>query len=67
VAASVVPFLTRAEGVVYLAGALVLGIGLVTACVLDLKARGWTARLFRYTLLYMAAIFVLLGIGIFVR
>jgi protoheme IX farnesyltransferase len=67
VAASVVPFFTHAEGVVYLAGALVLGIGLVAVCVLDLKASGWTARLFRYSMLYMAALFVLLGVGIFVH
>ncbi|MDQ6743511.1 MAG: heme o synthase [Candidatus Dormibacteraeota bacterium] len=67
VAASVVPFFTHAEGVVYLTGALVLGIGLVAVCVLDLKASGWTARLFRYSMLYMAALFVLLGVGIFVR
>jgi heme o synthase len=65
VAASVVPFVTHAEGVVYLAGAAVLGVGLVAVCVLDLKASGWTARLFRYSMLYMAALFALLGIGIF--
>ena len=67
VAASAVPFFTHAEGWVYLAGALVLGIGLVTVCVLDLKESGWTARLFRYSMLYMAALFVLLGIGTFVH
>jgi protoheme IX farnesyltransferase len=65
VAASLVPFATHAEGVVYLAGAAVLGVGLVAVCVLDLKASGWTARLFRYSMLYMAALFALLGIGIF--
>jgi protoheme IX farnesyltransferase len=66
VAASTVPFFTHVEGTVYLAGALVLGIGLIALCVLDLKASGWTPRLFRYSLLYMAAIFTLLGVGIFV-
>ena len=42
-----------------------MGIGLVAACVLDLRSSGWTARLFRYSMLYMAALFCLLGIGIF--
>jgi protoheme IX farnesyltransferase len=65
VGASVVPFFTHAEGLVYLTGAAVLGVGLVSACVLDLKATGWTSRLFRYSMLYMAALFALLGIGIF--
>jgi len=65
VAASLVPFFTGAESGVYLAGAVVLGVGLLAACWLDLRERGWTARLFRYSLLYLAALFVLLGIGIF--
>jgi protoheme IX farnesyltransferase len=65
VAASLVPFFTHAEGAVYLAGAVVLGIGLMAVCWLDLKQRGWTARLFRYSMLYLAALFALLGIGIF--
>jgi heme o synthase len=65
VAASTVPFFTHAEGTVYLAGAVVLGIGLLTFCILDLKSSGWTTRLFRYSLVYMAAIFTLLGVGIF--
>jgi protoheme IX farnesyltransferase len=65
VAASLVPFFTHAEGAVYLAGAVVLGIGLMTVCWLDLKQRGWTARVFRYSMLYLAALFALLGVGIF--
>jgi protoheme IX farnesyltransferase len=65
VAASLVPFFTGAESAVYLAGAVVLGIGLLALCWLDLRERGWTARLFRYSLLYLAALFVLLGIGVF--
>jgi heme O synthase-like polyprenyltransferase len=65
VAASLVPFFTRAESAVYLVGASVLGLGLLALCWLDLKERGWTARLFRYSLLYLAALFLLLGIGVF--
>ncbi len=62
---SVVPFLTHAVNVVYLAGALVLGVGLVAACVMDLAAAGWTSRVFRYSLVYMAGVFLLLAIGSF--
>src|SRR6202521_5704046 len=65
IGASLVPFFTHAEGTVYLAGAAVLGIGLVAICVLDLASGGWTARLFKYSMVYLAALFVLLGIGTF--
>jgi protoheme IX farnesyltransferase len=60
VAVSLLPFFTRAEGEVYLAGAAVLGAGLLALCWLDLTRRGWTARLFGYSLLYLAALFILL-------
>ena len=65
-AASVVPFLTRAEGAVYLAGAVLLGVALVTLAALDLGARGWTRRLYGFSSLYLAALFVLLAVGTFV-
>ncbi|MDQ6792567.1 MAG: heme o synthase [Candidatus Dormibacteraeota bacterium] len=65
IGASLVPFFTHAEGTVYLAGAAVLGVGLVAICVLDLASGGWTARLFKYSMVYLAALFVLLGIGTF--
>ncbi len=65
VAASLVPFFTHTESSVYLVGALLLGIGLVSMCVLDLSESGWTRRLWSYSMLYLAALFVLLGIGSF--
>jgi protoheme IX farnesyltransferase len=65
VAASLLPFLTGAEGGVYLAGAIVLGAGLVAHCLLDLISAGWTGRLFRYSMLYLAGLFLLLGVGSF--
>ncbi len=65
VAASLVPFFTHAAGAVYLAGALVLGVGLIGACILDLVARGWTGRLFRYSLVYLAGLFLVLAVGSF--
>lgn len=65
VGASLVPFFTGAEGRVYLAGALVLGAGLVAHCLLDLTSPGWTGRLFRYSMLYVAVLFLLLGVGSF--
>src|SRR5436190_1974003 len=53
-AVSLVPFFTHAEGAVYLAGATVLGAGLVALAALDLAARGWTRRLYGYSSLYLA-------------
>lgn len=63
VAASLVPFFTRAESAVYLAGALVLGLGLIGICLVDLAARGWTRRVFAYSMVYLAALFTLLALG----
>ena len=63
-AVSLVPFFTGAEGAVYLAGAAVLGAGLVTLAALDLAANGWTRRLYGYSSLYLAALFVLLMVGV---
>ena len=65
VAASVVPFFTHAESALYLAGALLLGSGLVAMAALDLSRRGWTRRLWSYSMLYLAALFVLLAAGSF--
>jgi heme o synthase len=65
VAASVVPFFTHAEGWVYLAGASMLGAGLVVMAALDLSGRGWTRRLWSYSMVYLAALFVLLAAGTF--
>jgi protoheme IX farnesyltransferase len=63
-AVSLVPFFTGAEGVVYLAGAILLGAGLVVLAALDLAAAGWTRRLYGYSSLYLAALFVLLMVGV---
>jgi protoheme IX farnesyltransferase len=63
---SAVPFFTGSAGLVYLAGALVLGIGLVGMTVLDLGGRRWTRKLFAYTIVYMAALFGLFAISPFV-
>jgi protoheme IX farnesyltransferase len=62
---SVVPFFTASAGAVYLAGASVLGIGLVGLTVLDLSGRRWTRRLFAYSILYLAALFTLFAISPF--
>ena len=62
---SVVPFFTGAAGAVYLAGAAVLGIGLVGMTVLDLLGRRWTRRLFTYSLVYVAALFGLFAVSPF--
>jgi protoheme IX farnesyltransferase len=58
-AVSVVPFFTGAAGIVYVAGALVLGVGLVGISVLDLKGRRWTGRVFAFSLVYLALLFTL--------
>ena len=65
VAVSFIPFLTHAAGYVYLAGAVVLGIGFITLAVLDLRGRRWTGRLFHFSNSYLAAIFLLLAIAPF--
>jgi protoheme IX farnesyltransferase len=62
---SVVPFFTGAAGAVYLAGASVLGVGLVGLTVLDLSGRRWTRRLFAYSIAYLALLFTLFAISPF--
>ena len=64
-AVSLLPFFTGAEGAVYLVGASLLGLGLVAMAALDLAAGGWTRRLYGYSSLYLAALFVLLAAGVF--
>jgi protoheme IX farnesyltransferase len=63
-AVSLVPFFTGAEGAVYLVGASLLGAGFVALAALDLAAAGWTRRLYGYSSLYLAALFVLLMVGV---
>jgi heme o synthase len=62
---SVIPFFTRSAGDVYLAGAVVLGVGLVGLTVLDLSGRRWTRRLFAYSIVYVALLFALFAISPF--
>jgi protoheme IX farnesyltransferase len=64
-AVSVVPFFTGAAGAIYLTGAIVLGLGLVTISVLDLSGHRWTRRLFTYSLVYMALLFGLFAVSPF--
>jgi protoheme IX farnesyltransferase len=65
-AVSLVPFFTGAAGAIYLAGAFVLGLGLVTITVLDLNGRRWTRRLFTYSLVYVALLFALFAVSPFI-
>jgi protoheme IX farnesyltransferase len=62
---SVIPFFTGFAGEVYMAGAVVLGVGLVGMTVLDLSGRRWTRRLFAYSLVYMALLFGLFAVSPF--
>ena len=62
---SVIPFFTGSAGEVYVAGAVVLGVGLVGMTVLDLSGRRWTRRLFAYSLVYVALLFGLFAISPF--
>jgi protoheme IX farnesyltransferase len=62
---SVIPFFTGFAGEVYMAGAVVLGVGLVGMTVLDLTGRRWTRRLFAYSLVYVALLFGLFAVSPF--
>jgi heme o synthase len=63
VAVSLVPYFTGDAGVIYLVGAVVLGVGLVGVSVLDLHGRRWTVPLFAYSIAYLAALFTILAIA----
>jgi protoheme IX farnesyltransferase len=64
-AVSVVPFFTGSAGEIYLAGAVVLGLGLVAITVLDLDGKRWTPRLFAYSIVYVALLFTLFAVSPF--
>ena len=66
-AVSVVPFFTGSAGAVYLAGAAVLGAGLVGVTVLDLQGQGWTRRVFTYSLAYVALLFTVFAVSPFIQ
>jgi len=63
---SLVPFFTGSAGSVYLAGAIVLGVGLVAISVLDLEGRRWTRRLWTYSMVYVALLFTVFAVSPFV-
>ena len=65
VGASLVPFLTGAAGAVYLAGAIVLGLGLVGITLLDLEGKRWTRRLWTYSMVYLALLFAVFSVSPF--
>ena len=62
-AVSLVPFFTGVAGWVYLAGAVLLGLGLVGVSILDLRGRRWTVPLFAYSIAYLAALFTILALA----
>jgi heme o synthase len=62
---SIIPFFTHSAGAAYLAGAVVLGVGLVGITLLDLEGQRWTRRVFTYSLIYVAALFTLFAISPF--
>jgi len=64
-AVSVIPFFTGSAGAIYLAGAVVLGVGLLGITILDLKGRRWTRRVFTYSITYMALLFTLFAVSPF--
>ncbi len=62
---SVVPFVTGSAGPVYLAAAIVLGLGLVGIAALDLEGRRWTRRLWTYSMVYVALLFAVFAVSPF--
>ena len=62
---SAVPFFTGSAGPIYLAGALVLGVGFIGMTLLDLTGRRWTRKLFAYSIVYVALLFGLFAVSPF--
>ncbi|TMC54933.1 MAG: protoheme IX farnesyltransferase [Chloroflexi bacterium] len=65
VGASLVPVVTGAAGAIYLAGAIVLGLGLVGITLLDLEGKRWTRRLWTYSMVYLALLFAVFSVSPF--
>ena len=65
-AVSLIPFFTGAAGPVYLAGALVLGVGFIAVGLIDLVREGWTVRVFAASIVYLAALFAIFALSPFV-
>ena len=66
VAVSLVPFFTGSAGAVYLAAAIVLGVGLLGIALLDLEGRRWTRRLWTYSMVYVALLFGIFAVSPFI-
>ena len=65
-AVSLIPFFTGSAGAIYLAGAVVLGVGLIGITIVDLnQGRRWTRRVFTYSLAYVALLFGLFSVSPF--
>jgi protoheme IX farnesyltransferase len=65
VAVSLVPFFTGAAGAVYLAGAIVLGMGLLGITLLNLEGKRWTRRLWTYSMVYLALLFAVFTVAFY--
>jgi protoheme IX farnesyltransferase len=65
-AVSLIPFFTGSAGAVYLAAAVVLGVGLVAISLLDLGGRRWTRRLWTYSMVYVALLFLVFSVSPFI-
>ncbi|HYM67661.1 MAG TPA: heme o synthase [Patescibacteria group bacterium] len=64
-AVSLIPAFTGSVGTVYLAGAAVLGVGLVAVTVLNLRSRSWARRVFTYSIAYLTLLFALFAVAPF--
>jgi len=62
---STIPFFTGSAGSIYLAGASMLGIGLVGIAILNVRRLQWSKRLFAYSIVYMALLFTLFAVSPF--
>jgi heme o synthase len=65
-AVSTIPFFTGSAGAVYLAASIVLGLGLVGIALLDLEGRRWTRRLWTYSMVYVALLFLIFAVSPFI-
>jgi len=64
-AASLIPAFTGSAGAVYLAGAGVLGAGLIAVTVLNLRSKSSARRVFTYSITYLALLFALFAVAPF--
>ena len=64
-AVSAIPFFTGSAGAIYLAGAVVLGVSLVTIAILNVERERWSKRLFAFSIVYLAVLFTLFAVSPF--